>query len=185
MKYWCLQDIIDLCKKISCQSLRVFLPSFPWCTANSLNPSHKWQRIQRSDWLRVWSRLSNHQKEWVKFWFPGNFVYRYFLGRQEKSVDCSRRRGKDKYQFSCSQNGLLFNQKFANISFPLVRNHAALRNLDTFHQRNNLRNNNNNNNNSDLLQSIQQSEALHLQYLHYKSTLKKKYKKKKKILSGQ
>ena len=40
-------------------------------------------------------------------------------------------------------------------------------------------NNNNNNNNDDddddddLLQSIQQSEALHLQYLHYKSTLKK------------
>ena len=28
-------------------------------------------------------------------------------------------------------------------------------------------NNNNNNNNNDLLQSIQQSEALHLQYLHF------------------
>ena len=26
--------------------------------------------------------------------------------------------------------------------------------------------------NNDLLQSIQQSEVLHLQYLHYKSTLK-------------
>ena len=35
-------------------SLRVFLPSFPWCTANSLNPSHKSQRIQRSDWVQVW-----------------------------------------------------------------------------------------------------------------------------------
>ena len=34
-------------------------------------------------------------------------------------------------------------------------------------------NNNNNNNNNNLLQRIQQSEALHLQYLHYKSTLKK------------
>ena len=56
VKYWCLQDIIDLCKKISVirQSLRVFLPSFPWCTANSLNPSYKSQRIQRSDWVRVW-----------------------------------------------------------------------------------------------------------------------------------
>ena len=31
-------------------------------------------------------------------------------------------------------------------------------------------NNNNNNNNNGLLQSIQQNEVLHLQYLHYKST---------------
>ena len=31
-------------------------------------------------------------------------------------------------------------------------------------------NNNSNNNNNELLQSIQQREALHLQYLHYKST---------------
>ena len=38
---------------------------------------------------------------------------------------------------------------------------------------NNNDNNNNNNNNNNLLQRIQQSEALHLQYLHYKSTLKK------------
>ena len=38
---------------------------------------------------------------------------------------------------------------------------------------NNNKNNNNNNNNNNLLQRIQQSEALHLQYLHYKSTLKK------------
>ena len=30
-------------------------------------------------------------------------------------------------------------------------------------------NNNNSNNNDGLLQSIQQSEVLHLQYLHYKS----------------
>ena len=30
-------------------------------------------------------------------------------------------------------------------------------------------NNNNSNNNNGLLQSIQQSEVLHLQYLHYKS----------------
>ena len=29
---------------------------FPWCTANSLHPSHKSQRIQRSDWVRVWLR---------------------------------------------------------------------------------------------------------------------------------
>ena len=35
----------------------VFLPSFPWCTANALNPSHKSQRIQRSDWVRVWVSL--------------------------------------------------------------------------------------------------------------------------------
>ena len=35
---------------------RVFLPSFPWCTANSLNPSHKSQRMQRIDWVRVCSR---------------------------------------------------------------------------------------------------------------------------------
>ena len=35
-------------------------------------------------------------------------------------------------------------------------------------------NNNINNNYDDLLQSIQQSEVLHLLYLHYKSTLKKK-----------
>ena len=34
-------------------------------------------------------------------------------------------------------------------------------------------NNINNNNDDDLLQSIQQSEVLHLLYLHYKSTLKK------------
>ena len=39
-----------------------------------------------------------------------------------------------------------------------------------YHFENNSSNNNNNNN---LLQRIQQSEALHLQYLHYKSTLKK------------
>ena len=38
---------------------------------------------------------------------------------------------------------------------------------------NSLNDNNNNNNNNNLLQSIQQSEALHPQYLHYKSTLKK------------
>ena len=46
---------------------------------------------------------------------------------------------------------------------------------------NNKNNNNNNNNNNidndddddDLLQSIQQSEALHPQYPHYKSALKK------------
>ena len=37
----------------------------------------------------------------------------------------------------------------------------------------NNRNNNNNSNSNDLLQSIQQSEVLHLQYLHYKSNLKK------------
>ena len=35
-------------------------------------------------------------------------------------------------------------------------------------------NNNTNNNSNDLLQSIQQSEVLHLQYLHSKSTLKEK-----------
>ena len=35
-------------------------------------------------------------------------------------------------------------------------------------------NNINNNDDDDLLQSIQQSEVLHLLYLHYKSTLKKK-----------
>ena len=35
-------------------------------------------------------------------------------------------------------------------------------------------NNNINNNDDDLLQSIQQSEVLHLLYLHYKSNLKKK-----------
>ena len=34
-------------------SLRVFLPSFPWCTANSVNPSHQLQWIPRSDWVRV------------------------------------------------------------------------------------------------------------------------------------
>ena len=34
-------------------SFRVFLPSFPWCTANSLNPSHQPQWIPRSDWVRV------------------------------------------------------------------------------------------------------------------------------------
>ena len=44
-------------------------------------------------------------------------------------------------------------------------------------------NNNNNNNNNGLLQSIQQSEVLHLQYLHYHLQYlryKKKKKKKKK-----
>ena len=35
-------------------------------------------------------------------------------------------------------------------------------------------NNNTNNNSNDLLQSIQQSEVLYLQYLHSKSTLKEK-----------
>ena len=35
-------------------------------------------------------------------------------------------------------------------------------------------NNINNNDDDDLLQSIQQSEVLHLQYLHSKSTLKEK-----------
>ena len=39
---------------------------------------------------------------------------------------------------------------------------------------NNNNNNNTNNNSNDLLQSIQQSEVLHLQYLHSKSTLKEK-----------
>ena len=34
-------------------------------------------------------------------------------------------------------------------------------------------NNNNDDDDDDLLQSIQQSEALHPQYLHYKAALKK------------
>lgn len=41
------------------RALRVFLPSFPWCTANSLNPSHKSQCIQRSRWEGA-SRSSFH-----------------------------------------------------------------------------------------------------------------------------
>ena len=36
--------------------------------------------------------------------------------------------------------------------------------------------NNNNNNNKDLLQSIQQSEVLHLQYLYYAKDTKKENK---------
>ena len=43
-----------------------------------------------------------------------------------------------------------------------------------FDRYNNNNNNNTNNNSNDLLQSIQQSEVLHLQYLHSKSTLKEK-----------
>ena len=51
--------------------------------------------------------------------------------------------------------------------------------IKPIHNKNNNNNNNNNNidndddDDDDLLQSIQQSEALHPQYPHYKSALKK------------
>ena len=47
----CAQSLLGTREK---KWLRNFLPSFPWCTANSSIPIHKPHGGQEKDWVRVW-----------------------------------------------------------------------------------------------------------------------------------
>ena len=78
--YWLVQENLRYLPVAS-----RFNPSFPWCTAISLNPSHKSQCIQRSEWVRVctfWRRSfgptgksepwqSAHISSWIWHYYCG------------------------------------------------------------------------------------------------------------------
>lgn len=78
--YWLVQENLPYLPVAS-----RFNPSFPWCTAISLNPSHKSQCIQRSEWVRVctfWRRSfgptgksepwqSAHISSWIWHYYCG------------------------------------------------------------------------------------------------------------------